>query len=81
MWEFADSHPFIMLLMVVVCACAAASPFFFAYCAYNQTLRSRNIIARGWPPPHLDADGDFAEQEEDAEAECVPPRAAENPAR
>ena len=80
MWEFADSHPIIMLLMAVVCACAAASPFFFAFCAYNQNLRSRNIIARGWPPPHLDADGDFKEEEE-AEEECVPPRVAENPAR
>ena len=25
----------------------------------NRILRSRNIVARGWPPNHLDADGDF----------------------
>jgi len=82
MWEFADHNTFMALLMVVVLACAAVSPFFFAFCAYNQTLRSRNIIARGWPPPHLDADGDFKEEEEvEDDAGCVPPRAAESPAR
>lgn len=27
--------------------------------AYNRRLRSKNIAAKGWPPPHLDADGDF----------------------
>ena len=80
MWEFADGHPTAMFLIVVVVACAAVAPFFLAFAAYNQTLRSRNIIARGWPPPHLDADGDFAEEEE-ADAECVPPKAAESPAR
>lgn len=25
----------------------------------NRALRSRNIRAQGWPPAHLDADGDF----------------------
>ena len=81
MWEFADNHSIVTLLIVVVCACAVASPFFFAFLAYNQTLRSRNIIARGWPPPHLDVDGDFAEkEEEEADAECVPPTAAATPA-
>lgn len=26
---------------------------------FNRWMRSRNIAARGWPPEHLDADGDF----------------------
>jgi hypothetical protein len=25
----------------------------------NRVIRSINIIFRGWPPEHLDADGDF----------------------
>ena len=80
MWEFADGHPEAMFFIVLVVAIAAVTPFFLAFIAYNQTLRSRNIIARGWPPPHLDADGDFAEKEE-AEAECPPSTVAESPAR
>jgi hypothetical protein len=62
MWEFANKHEVVTLLIVVVLATAAASPFFFAFLAYNQTLRSRNIVARGWPPAHLDADGEFVEE-------------------
>jgi len=29
------------------------------YRPWNRYLRSRNIARQGWPPPHLDADGDF----------------------
>lgn len=25
----------------------------------NRWIRHRNIVAHGWPPDHLDADGDF----------------------
>lgn len=36
----------------------------------NRIVRSINIIVRGWPPPHLDADGDWKpEKEEDNETE------------
>lgn len=44
--------------------------FFLGYtlleCAVKlggRMLRSINIAIRGWPPAHLDADGDFATQE------------------
>jgi hypothetical protein len=77
MWEFANEHPEATFLIVVVLACAATAPFFFALLAYNQMLRSRNIVARGWPPPHLNADGDVIEKEEEEDAE-VRPNAAEN---
>lgn len=26
---------------------------------FNRWIRHKNIVAKGWPPPHLDADGDF----------------------
>ena len=45
------------------------SPFLTAFLAYvlfecllklgSRVLRSINIAVRGWPPEHLDADGDF----------------------
>jgi hypothetical protein len=65
MWEFADQHALVTLFIVAILATAAASPFFFAFLAYNQTLRSRNIVAQGWPPAHLDADGDLVTEEAD----------------
>lgn len=34
-------------------------PFRLLYNAYNRTLRSRNIREKGWPPAHLDGDGDW----------------------
>jgi len=30
--------------------------------AYSRTIRSINITIRGWPPEHLDADGDSLEE-------------------
>jgi len=77
MWEFANEHEVVTLLIVTVLAIAAASPFFFAFCAYNQTLRSRNIVARGWPPAHLDADGDLVIEE--VEENPDPPELAPSP--
>ena len=35
------------------------------YRAYNRTLRSRNIANAGWPPEHLDADGDWKPEPEE----------------
>jgi len=67
MWEFASSNNFTAFCMVVVLATAIVAPFFFAFLAYNQTLRSRNIVARGWPPHPLDADGDIVTGEADGE--------------
>lgn len=34
---------------------------------WNRFLRHLNIRSKGWPPSHLDADGDFpvAEEEDD----------------
>ena len=70
MWQFASEHNFTAFCMVVVLATAAASPFFFAFLAYNQTLRSRNIVARGWPPHPLDADGDIVTEATDEEPDA-----------
>ena len=39
----------------------------FVMRCYSRTLRSLNILFRGWPPKHLDADGDFFEAEQPAE--------------
>lgn len=38
-------------------------PFQLIFKLYNRTLRRRNIHDHGWPPAHLDADGDHKEEE------------------
>lgn len=64
---FAGAHPFLFLLslpfalLAFWAACGVAkAPFLLAFLVYNRRRRSMNIIARGWPPPHIDADGDQA---------------------
>jgi hypothetical protein len=58
MWAWAQIHPFLFFWMVIILA------FFFCTAADNIvhnlaifTVRRLNILDRGWPPPHLGADG------------------------
>lgn len=32
---------------------------------FNRTMRTLNVGLRGWPPAHLDADGDWKQTEEE----------------
>lgn len=66
-FNFAENHPFLtwflawgiwpicwMLQKVLV------APFAYSFRAWNRTLRSRNVVAHGWPKnPLMDADGDI----------------------
>ena len=63
MWNFATENPGYTFLIVWVLAWATTRPFWFAFKAYNRTLRSRNIIAQGWPKAPIDADGDVVQPE------------------
>ena len=65
MWEFAKTNPGYTFLICWVAAWAATRPFHYAWSAYNRTLRSRNIVAQGWPPAPIDADGDVVYPEKD----------------
>lgn len=62
--NFAGEHPFVALLLALVAAGVATSPFRYGFRAYNRSLRARNIAARGWPTnPLMDADGDIVHPE------------------
>lgn len=58
MWDFLHQHPFIAW-------CLAWSVWgiygiaILALRLVNRCLRTVMVVFRGWPPPHLDADGDF----------------------
>ncbi len=32
---------------------------YYSFLFVNRTLRTVKVLVRGWPPPHLDADGDW----------------------
>lgn len=55
METFAMAHPWMTLWIVLALVQLAWMPFRLV----NRMLRSRNVRLRGWPPEHLDADGDF----------------------
>jgi len=57
-YTWSSAHPF-LAAFVVLC------PFATIATSFRLFLRSRNILNRGWPPPHLDADGDFKQEKDD----------------
>ena len=59
---FVELHPFIQwsaLWLVWPPLLAAYALVTWPMRLLNRMIRSRNIREKGWPPPHLDADGDF----------------------
>lgn len=56
---FMGEHPFITLLLVIVLSQLILAPFRLM----KRQIRSRDIRAKGWPPAHVDADGDFKDEE------------------
>ena len=58
-YTFAGEHPWLTFFLACIGASVVIAPFRFLWSAWNRYLRSKNIAARGWPPAHLDADGDW----------------------
>lgn len=64
--EFMGEHPVLTWFLAwglwPICTAIAtmvATPFRYAFLAYNRRLRHLNIRAHGWPTsPLMDADGD-----------------------
>ena len=83
-WVFASSHLCVGISVAFFGGCiawtlsmaAAASVYSIAgvpklllFSLPNRLIQSSNIKARGWPPEHLDADGDYhTPKREDEEA-------------
>lgn len=60
LYGFAGSNPWLFLaaLLTVVALVNA-----ILVRPWRLWLRHRNIVAKGWPPAHLDADGDSVTDE------------------
>lgn len=60
--EFVFSDPAVFfgsLLLIGIFDCWFIAVLNSVCRIVNRVLRSVNIALRGWPPAHLDADGDF----------------------
>jgi hypothetical protein len=61
MWDFATTNPGYAFLIVVMLGLVAEScitkPF-------GRLMRHLNVRRAGWPPAHLDADGDWKPKED-----------------
>jgi hypothetical protein len=56
-FQFMSDSPFVTLCVVYM----VTSTFFRCW---NRVLRHLNVRSKGWPPAHLDADGDFKPEPE-----------------
>lgn len=56
MRDWALEHPWMTFWIFIVLLCVTGD-------AIKFTFRTINIAAHGWPPEHLDADGDFKSEE------------------
>ncbi len=64
-FQFANNYPGWAVALVLF---AIYIPCRYAWKFWVMHNRHKNIAARGWPPPHLDADGDsIAESYEEGE--------------
>lgn len=57
LYQFATESPwltFFLLLLVTETI----------FRIWNRLMRHLNVKAKGWPPEHLDADGDFKESDD-----------------
>ncbi len=62
--NWMGDHPFLGVFLILFVCGVIRLPFSLA----KRAIRSRDIRACGWPPPHCDADGDFRSEDEAEEA-------------
>lgn len=55
LFDFMSARPFLTFCLALIIAGMVNSVFYFA----RQPIRAYNIRNHGWPPAHLDADGDY----------------------
>ncbi|HWT40123.1 MAG TPA: hypothetical protein VN081_02525 [Dongiaceae bacterium] len=57
--NFIQTNPWMTIVLLIFLFSVIAIPFETLRRVAIRKLRSNDIRARGWPPPGLDADGDF----------------------
>lgn len=57
-FDFADKHWFIAIFLAMMMFWLILAAMNTTMLLWKRWLRHRNIVAQGWPPSPLDADGD-----------------------
>ena len=65
MWEFIHLHPVYTFWLGVFVLVFASMGLGFLFKCWNRMWRHLNVRKAGWPPLHLDADGDFKRELDD----------------
>lgn len=58
-YAFATASPWLAFFLVIGGLMTLEGVLLMPLRAWKLWVRHRNIAAQGWPPEHLDADGDF----------------------
>lgn len=56
-YQFASDSPWLTFFLAWLIT-------HFVFVVINRFLRTIKVLAAGWPPEHLDADGDWKSEEE-----------------
>lgn len=58
--NFMGEHPVLAFFLMLIILHAFVE---YPLSIVNRWIRHRNIVARGWPPEHLDGDGDWKKED------------------
>ncbi len=58
-WIWIMAHPWMTLFLGLSVMWTAERILAWPFRLVNRWIRHRNIVAQGWPPLHVDGDGDF----------------------
>jgi hypothetical protein len=68
-WEtflvWYGNHWILGTILVLTAAWIAVTPFKIVAGVFLRKMRSNDIRSQGWPPAHLNADGDYRVEEAD----------------
>ena len=65
-YKFATQMPWLAALLAIL---ALSVVYYLPIRMWSRLMRCLSIRKAGWPPPHLDADGDFQPRATEDEAE------------
>ena len=64
-YEFMSQHWFLTWCLAWPASFLALVVICMPFKIINRILRTIKVLARGWPPEHIDADGDWKTEQND----------------
>lgn len=70
--QFASDSPWLAFFLACLVTALLGEALSVAFRCWNRLLRHLNIRKQGWPPAHLDGDGDHVPAHRDSEGDETP---------